>query len=104
MPRLRGYIRGFLIGLLFKLVDTANKADTEGRVEQWLAESWGHPGFRSYIAQRDFLIVRQLAGGEQLIAPEHRKVWQMTGQRVELLKLGQKAKAAFEAQKKNIKK
>ena len=100
MPRLRGAVRGFLIRVLFALIDTADAPDTEGKTEQWLADSWGHPGFRSYVAQRDFMIVRQLAGGEQLIAPEHRKVWQMTGQRVEILKLGQRAKHAFEARKK----
>lgn len=105
MPRLRGIVRASLIKLLFKLVDVAEGADSGGKVEQWLAEAWQHPGFRSYIAQRDFMIVRQLAGGDQLAAPEHRKVWQMTGQRVELLKLGQRAKAAHESlKKKNINK
>lgn len=85
--------------MLFKLVDTTY-VDSRGKIENWLSMSWDHPGFREYIAQRDYLIVRQLAGGQQLTAPDHRKVWQMTGQRVELLKLGQQAKQA--AEKRNI--
>lgn len=89
------WLRSRLVALLIKLLDPAHDAKLDGKAEEWLADNWGHPGFRSYVAQRDFLLVRQLAGGEQLIAPEHRRVWQMTGQRVELLLLGQKAKQSF---------
>lgn len=90
------WIRSRIIRLLFNLVDTAEGLPTEGDAEQWLADNWGHPGFRSYIGQRDVILKHHLAGGDQLVAPEHRKVWQMTGQRVELLKLGHRAKVAFE--------
>jgi len=103
MPRLRGVIRGILIKLLFKLLDTAD-VKSSGHSEKWLAECYQNKGFRDYIFGRDFMIIRHLAGGDQLTAPEHRKVWQMTGQRVELLKLGQMAKQAFEKRERNIKK
>lgn len=89
------WLRSRAIRLLLHLVDTANTVELDGKAEEWLADNWGHPGFRAYVSQRDFLMVRKLAGGDQLVAPEHRKVWQMTGQRVELLLLGQKAKQAW---------
>lgn len=90
------WLRSRIIRLLFHLVDPVRNAPVDGQAEKWLADNWGHPGFRSYIAQRDALLVRHIAGGDQLVAPEHRKVWQMSGQRVELLKMGHRAKMAFE--------
>ncbi len=89
------WFRSRAIRLLFHFIDTAREAPLDDKIEEWLADNWGHPGFRSYISQRDFLLVRKLAGGDQLTAPEHRKVWQMSGQRVELLLLGQKAHQAY---------
>jgi len=94
------WLRSRIIRLLVHLIDPARGAVLDGKTEEWLADNWGHPGFRSYVAQRDSLLLRQIAGGDQLIAPEYRKVWQMTGQRVELLLLGHKAKQAFERKKK----
>lgn len=90
------WIRSRIIRLLFHIIDPIGGSPQDGDAEKWLADNWGHPGFRSYISQRDVLLKHHLAGGDQLVAPEHRKVWQMTGQRVELLKLGHRAKMAFE--------
>lgn len=87
--------RAYLLKLLFYLVDPAHGAGDSDKIDEWLADNWGHPGFRAYVAERDAKIVRQLAGGDQLVAAEHRKVWQMTGQRTEMLLLGQRAKTAF---------
>lgn len=88
-------IRGYLIKLLFYLIDTASDVDTNDQMDKWLADNWGHPGFRAYVAQRDAKIVRNLAGGDQLVTSEPKKAWQMTGQRVEILVLGRNAKKAF---------
>ena len=87
-------IRAYLIKILFSLLDPIDEK-SNGKLEDWLAENWGHPGFREYITERDKALVIQLAGGIQLATPEHRKAWQMSGQRFELLKLGQMAKTAF---------
>jgi len=94
-------VKAVLIRILFWLIDTAREAPESDEMESWLADNWGRPGFRAYIAQRDFLLVRKLAGGNQLTVLPPRNAWQMTGQRVELLLLGQKAKAAYERRKKN---
>lgn len=99
-------IRAYLLKLLFHLLDTASDVDSNDQMDQWLADNWGHPGFRAYVAQRDAKIVRNLAGGDQLTVSEPRKAWQMTGQRVEILVLGRNAKKAFmeREQRKNRKK
>lgn len=87
-------IRAYLIKLLFYLLDTSAVPINE-EMERWLADSWGHPGFMAYVTQRDARVVKNLTGGDQLVAPESHKVWQMSGQRVEILLLANNAKKAF---------
>ena len=90
------WVRSRVLRFLFHITDGADGAEGDDtKVEDWLADNWGHPGFRAYIAQRDLTLVKHIAGGDLLIAPEPKKAWQLSGQRFEALILGQKAKAAF---------
>lgn len=68
-----------------------------------LSQLWDNPAFRKYIADRNAKLIYYMAG-EPALAPEPReKLLQKYGQRIELLELGAKAKAAA-ARRDNAKK
>lgn len=90
-------IKWFIIGLAFKLVDIPEyKTPKSNLIEDWMAESWQHPGFREYMRIRDRDFVKALSGGIGAQEVKRDDYIRYIGQRIELQRFGKKCQNAFE--------
>lgn len=82
--------------LLERQLPTRREKLSKEQEDGLLAQLWQNEAFRNYIADRNSKLVYTLAGGEGM-KPEPRDDYLMhTGQRVENLLLGTKAKLSYE--------
>ena|SRR3990167_77425 len=90
-------MKAFLIRLLLRLIDVPEgKKEDEKKVNQWLSESWQHPGFSKYVSDRLRTINRELSGGVGLVERTRPDYTRMIGQKFEVLRLGNEIKKAFQ--------
>lgn len=97
-------MKNFLIRLLFKLIDLPKDSNEKDHlIQEWMAESWQHPGFAAYMKQRDREFVKVLSGGLGAQALTRESYVRYLGQRVELQRFGKKVQHAFIQQQKKKK-
>jgi hypothetical protein len=89
-------MKWFLIKVLFKLIDIPEEGSPkEHLIDQWMTESWQHPGFREYMRQRDKDFIRVLSGGLGATPMGQDDYKRFLGQRVELQRFGKKVQSSF---------
>ena len=90
-------LKGFLIKLLFRLIDVSTEPlDTDKNIKRWLAGNWQDKGFQEYIKRRDRRFLIELAGGMGMVEKKHDDYVRIIGQRWELLRFADYCKRTFE--------
>lgn len=93
-------LRNFCIRLLFRLIDIPGDKEIDDKhVEEWLAMSWQHPGFRKYMSIRTGKFLKHLSGGVGMKELPRDDYVRNIGQRFELLRFGNDAQKAYERKK-----
>ncbi len=86
-------IRTFLTKLIFRLLEDKAfyKNLDSAKIEMWLSEQHGSPGFQEYFRRRNLQILKTIGLGM-----EGKDYWIMVGQRYELIRMADQMKKSFE--------
>lgn len=100
-------LQNLLIKLLFRFIDIPIKKPTrdlkaDERKNQWLADSFAHPGFQAYFDERHYSLVNELAGGIGLSEMDRDKYIRITGQRFEIFRLYTSMRSLYLAQSRKL--
>jgi len=93
-------MKKLIIKLLFRLLesDETYKDIKDSKIEQWLLDQHGNPGFLEYFRKRDLEILKAFGS-----LPEEKHYWILAGQRLELIIMASKMKREYDKNKKKSK-
>lgn len=90
-------MKKLIIKLLFRLLKDKEtyKDINDAKIEKWLSEQHGNPGFLEYFRKRDLEILKAFGS-----LPEEKHYWILAGQRLELINMAGKMKKEHEKKSK----
>jgi hypothetical protein len=91
-------MKKYIIKLLFRLLENKEtyKGINDAKIEEWLIDQHGNPGFLEYFRKRDLEILKAFGS-----LPEEKHYWILAGQRLELINMAGKMKREHEKNKKS---
>lgn len=90
-------MKRYILKLLFRLIEKNEyyKNIDDGKIEMWLAEQHGMPGFLEYFRKRNLQLLKTMGLGI-----EGKEYWLVVGQRYELIRMADQMKKSFEQEEK----